>query len=118
MKKLSKIFAVIGSLLMVLYFNTASADTNPFAKADQVQTIASDDGKCGDSKDSKKEEGKCGDNKAKAKKDGKCGEGKCGDKKGKEEGKCGDKKGKEEGKCGDKKGKEEGKCGEGKCGGK
>lgn len=109
MKKLSKLTAVIGSLLMVLAFSgTASAEANPFAEAEQIQTFdGHKDGKCG--------EGKCGDKK----KDKKCGEGKCGDKKDKKcgEGKCGDKKGKcGEGKCGDKKGKKEGKCGEGKCG--
>ena len=91
MKKFSKISALVFSLVLsVFYFNTASADSNPFAKADQVQTIisAGDDGKCG--------EGKCGDAKKEAK-EGKCGEGKCGDA---------------------KKEKKEGKCGEGKCGGK
>ena len=99
MKKLTKIAAIVGSLLLaMMYMNTASADANPFAQADQVQTFAGEDGKCG--------EGKCGDKKG-AKKEGKCGEGKCGDKKGaKKEGKCG------EGKCGDKKAaKKEGKCG-------
>lgn len=90
MKKLSKIAALVSTLfLAAMYFNTASADVNPFAQqADQVQTITGDEGKCG--------EGKCGDKKG-AKKEGKCGEGKCGEKKA------------------DKK---EGKCGEGKCGGK
>jgi uncharacterized low-complexity protein len=106
-------------LASALFINTASADVNPFAKkAETVQTITGDDGKCGDKKekkDGKCGEGKCGDKKGK--KDGKCGEGKCGDKKGKKdgkcgEGKCGDKKGKKkEGKCGDKKSKDEGKCG-------
>merc|ERR1711916_245303 len=96
MKKLSKVVALVASLFMAFYINAASAEANPFAKADQVQTIAGDEGKCGEGK----------------KKEGKCGEGKCGDKKGKKkEGKCG------EGKC-DKKGKKEGKCGEGKCGDK
>merc|ERR1711916_53327 len=89
MKKLSKVVALVASLFMAFYINAASAEANPFAKADQVQTIAGDEGKCG--------EGKCGDKKGK-KKEGKCGEGKCGEGK-KKEGKCG------EGKCGDKKGK-------------
>ena len=101
MKKFSKISALVLSLfLSVFYFNTASADANPFAQSDQIQTVVSagDDGKCGEGKE---------------KKDGKCGEGKCGEGKEKKDGKCG------EGKCGDaKKEKKEGKCGEGKCGGK
>jgi uncharacterized low-complexity protein len=99
MKKLSKLFAVVGSLLVVLAFSsTVSADANPFAQqADQIQTITGDDGKCGEGKE---------------KKDGKCGEGKCGEGKEKKDGKCG------EGKCGEGKEKKEGKCGEGKCGGK
>ena len=89
MKKLSQMIALVASLFFAgLYVNTAAADANPFAQADQVNTfVAGDEGKCG--------EGKCGDKKGK--KEGKCGEGKCGDK---------------------KKGKKEGKCGEGKCGGK
>ncbi|MEP1960684.1 MAG: hypothetical protein ABJI92_11475 [Kangiellaceae bacterium] len=88
MKKFTKLAALVSSLVFSLMFiNTASADANPFAQVDQVQTIVGDDGKCG--------EGKCGDKKGK--KEGKCGEGKCGDKKkGKKEGKCG------EGKCGGK----------------
>ena len=107
MKKLSKIATIVGSLLFaMMYINTASADVNPFAQVDQVQTIVGDDGKCGDKKDKKCGEGK--DKKCGEGKDKKCGEGKCGDKKGKKEGKCGDKKDK----------KKEGKCGEGKCGGK
>jgi uncharacterized low-complexity protein len=91
MKKLTKMFALVGSLVLALTFvNTASADANPFAQADQVQTFFGDDSKCGDKGDKK-----CGDK----------GDKKCGDK--------GDKK------CGEgKKGKKEGKCGEGKCGGK
>ncbi len=103
MKKLSKLTALVGSLfLAALFFNTASADANPFAQqSEQVQTIAGDDSKCGDEKKDKKEE--------------KCGEGKCGDKKDK---KCGDKKDEKEEKCGDKKDHKEKKCGEGKCGGK
>jgi len=102
MKKLAKISTLVASLAFAMLFvNTASADANPFAQADQISTFFGD-----------------GD-----KKEGKCGEGKCGDKKGaKKEGKCGDKKGaKKEGKCGDgkgKKGKGEKKCGEGKCGSK
>ena len=87
MKKLIKIATTVGSLLFaIMYINTASADVNPFAQIDQVQTVVHDDGKCGDKKDKK-----CGEGK-----DKKCGEGKCGDKKGKKKGKCG------EGKCGDK----------------
>ena len=108
MKKLTKIAAMVGSLLLaMMYMNAASADANPFAQADQIQTFAGEDGKCGDKKDAKKEgkcgEGKCGDKKD-VKKEGKCGEGKCGDKKdAKKEGKCGDKKdAKKEGKCGGK----------------
>ena len=98
MKKLTRLAAIVGSMLFAMAFvNTASAETNPFAQADQIQQVAQPDGKCG--------EGKCGD---KTKKDKKCGEGKCGDKKKK----CG------EGKCGDKKAKKDKKCGEGKCGGK
>ena len=73
MKKLAKIVAIVGSLLMAaFYVNAATADVNPFSVADQVQKIDGGDkkgGKCG--------EGKCGDKKGK-KKDGKCGEGKCG----------------------------------------
>ena len=90
MKKMTKIAALIGSLMLSIVFTqSATADANPFADVDQVQTFVGDDKKkCG--------EGKCGDEK-KAKKEGKCGEGKCGDK---------------------KKAKKEGKCGEGKCGGK
>ena len=116
MRKLSKITALVGSLLLAaMYFNTASAEANPFAQqADQVQTFDGEDSKCGDMKKDKK-----------AKKDGKCGESKCGDDKMKgkmkdkkmemKEGKCGDKKKEmKEGKCGDK--KKEMK--EGKCGGK
>ncbi|MFT6732213.1 MAG: putative low-complexity protein [Polaribacter sp.] len=107
MKKLTKMFALVGSLVLALTFvNTASADANPFAQADQVQTFFGDDSKCGDKGDKK-----CGD-----KGDKKCGDKgdkKCGDKGDK---KCGDKGDK---KCGEgKKGKKEGKCGEGKCGGK
>ena len=118
MRKMTKIAALIGSLMLSIVFTqSATADANPFADVDQVQTFVGDDkkkcgeGKCGDKKkEGKCGEGKCGDKK-KAKKDGKGGEGKCGDKK--KEGKCG------EGKCGDKKkAKKEGKCGEGKCGGK
>jgi len=88
MTNLTKTAAFALVLLTTAFFmNSASADANPFAKqANTVQTVAGDDGKCG--------EGKCGDKKGK--KDGKCGEGKCGDKKGKKEGKCG------EGKCGGK----------------
>ncbi|TQV82896.1 hypothetical protein [Aliikangiella coralliicola] len=127
MKKLSKIAALVGSILLAtMYFGTASAEANPFAKADQVQTVAGDgkdakcgEGKCGGDKKKKGEgkcgEGKCGGDKAKKKGEGKCGEGKCGGDKKKKKGKekCG------EGKCGDKKKKKgEGKCGEGKCGGK
>ncbi len=89
MKKLTKIATIVGSLLFaMLYINTASADVNPFAQVDQVQTIVGEDGKCGEGKDKKEGKGK---------KEGKCGEGKCGENKGK---------------------KKEGKCGEGKCGGK
>jgi len=103
MKKLTKIAALIASLVLtMMFFNSASADVNPFSQTSQVQNITGDDGKCGDKKDKK-----CGD-----KKDKKCGDKKdkkCGDKKDK---KCGDKK------CGDKKGKKDGKCGESKCGGK
>ncbi len=115
MNKLTKIVALVGSILFaMMYINTASADSNPFAKADNVQTIiGEDEGKCGDKKDKKKKDGKCGEHKDKKKKDSKCGEHK--DKK-KKDGKCG------EGKCGDDKGKKkkkkEGKCGEGKCGSK
>ena len=100
MKKLSKFYTLIGSLLLVFAFSSsASAEVNPFSdKAEQVQSIAGDDGKCGDDKkkkDGKCGEGKCGDKKAKkGKKDGKCGEGKCGDKKGKKD--------KKESKCGEK----------------
>ncbi|WP_196138462.1 hypothetical protein [Aliikangiella sp. G2MR2-5] len=119
MKKLTKIAAIISSLMMAaLFMNTASADANPFAQNDQIQTIAGDDGKCGDSKKEKKEgkcgEGKCGEGK-KDKKEGKCGEGKCGEgKKGHKEGKCGEgKKERKEGKCGEgKKEEKEGKCGD------
>ncbi|MCW8879868.1 MAG: hypothetical protein OQK51_22640, partial [Kangiellaceae bacterium] len=57
MKKLSKIVALVGAFFMAtMYANVASAEANPFAKNDQIQTIAGDgDGKCG--------EGKCGEGK-------------------------------------------------------
>ncbi len=75
MKKLTKIATLVASLVFAMMFiNTATADVNPFAQADQIQNIVGDEGKCGDKKDKK-----CGDKKDK----------KCGDKKGK---KCGDKK--------------------------
>ena len=54
MKKLTKIATIVGSLLFaMLYINTASADVNPFAQVDQVQTIVGEDGKCGEGKDKK-----------------------------------------------------------------
>jgi uncharacterized low-complexity protein len=136
MKKISKIATLVGTLVLsTMFFNTASADTNPFAQqAAPVQTIIGDDGKCGESKDKKdgkcgdkaKKDGKCGekgkkDGKCgeKGKKEGKCGEGKCGEgKKGKKDGKCGGLEDKKDAKCGDSKGKKDKKCGEGKCGGK
>jgi uncharacterized low-complexity protein len=127
MKKISKIATLVGTLVLsVVFFNSASASTNPFSQqATSVQTTIGDEAKCGDAKGKKdgkcgekaKKEGKCGEGKCgdskKAKKEGKCGEGKCGDtKKGKKDGKCG------KGKCGDKEDKKDSKCGEGKCGGK
>ncbi len=86
MKKLTKIAALMASLVFtMMFFNTASADVNPFSETAQTQTIVGDDGKCGDKEDKKcgdKKDKKCGDKDKKCgdKKDGKCGESKCGGK--------------------------------------